>query len=111
MDPSSDFKEELSLTEKSDLLVLKSSNIYTSEGRVISGYVVIKDGKIVDICETLPSQISTEDTKILEGYVCCTPILYYFFACCNVVEIGLPQDLLIFTIMVVEVGMPWKNIG
>lgn len=64
MDPSSDFKE-LSQTEKSDLLVLKSSNIYTSEGRVISGYVVIKDGKIVDICETL--QISTEDTKILEG--------------------------------------------
>lgn len=70
MDPSSDFKEELTQSEKSDILVLKSSNIYTSEGRVVSGYVVVRDGKISDVCETLPPQFPTTGFKILEGYDC-----------------------------------------
>jgi len=48
------------------LLVIKSTNIYTNGGKTISGYVVIRDGNIASVSESLPCDIPI-DIDILEG--------------------------------------------
>lgn len=47
--PSSDIPLE-------KVVVLKADNVYTSQGNSITGYVVIKNGLIVSVSETLPAE-------------------------------------------------------
>lgn len=49
-----------------ELLVLKSPNIYTSDGKTISGYIVVRNGIIAEVTESYPDNLPF-DVKITEG--------------------------------------------
>jgi N-acetylglucosamine-6-phosphate deacetylase len=67
MDPSLNARTEVNTPEFENLLVLHAENVYTHSGNYLSAaYVVIKNGIIVSVGESLPTDIPSS-TPIIEG--------------------------------------------